>query len=181
MGFGGLMMSLAPNYWALLPFVGLLPLVLVLQRCIRCILNSYRRSPVEHALDGINLHGQLIHSPNSLCLVHCPNVWMESSFLRNGSFHLYASSFICSGLRSICLLIVAWIPALGYLPESPRYLLVAGYPDHASHVLERIATMNGTSIPNGTSLKLPSTNDSSNEPATKAGVLSQFVRCHLVD
>lgn len=48
------------------------------------------------------------------------------------------------------------------LPESPRYLLVAGHQDKAVKVLKKAATINRTSLPCGT-LVLPRTTDSRRE------------------
>jgi len=57
------------------------------------------------------------------------------------------------GWRALTLLsslpAVILVPVVLLLPESPRYLSVIGQREKATHVLKKLAVMNGTSLPNG--------------------------------
>ena len=54
------------------------------------------------------------------------------------------------------------LPFVAALPESPRYLLVTGQSEQAKDTLERVARINGTTVPFGSMKHLPEATSDAN-------------------
>ncbi|XP_049955706.1 solute carrier family 22 member 7-like isoform X1 [Schistocerca serialis cubense] len=111
-----------------------------------------------------------------------------------GVKHRSANNFrscLCFAFGFITIILLAWllrnwiyfilitavlscIPLLfvRYLPESPRWLVAKGYPEDALKVLQKVASANGTALPNDTHTKLKCLSDQRTE---KMGLKTLFV------